>query len=172
MNGIRFFRVKLLVPTNHEHNIGGRTVRSETTLFLRQDPHVLAVLAEAASDDRQQYLAGVRYQRNTPVVAALCPILLFAEYHDDGMFPLLRHLPPLQIETTVLSSLRRRAGSPLKVVLNSSTETPSVRQPFRSPTSGRRLSAPVSWAELVAACSRATGQDLRRCLGRASMTWR
>ena len=27
-----------------------------------------------------------------PVVAALCPILLFVEYHDDGIFPLLRHL--------------------------------------------------------------------------------
>ena len=34
------------------HNIGGRTVRSETTMFLRQDPHALAVLiTEAVSDD-------------------------------------------------------------------------------------------------------------------------
>ena len=49
---------------------------------------------EAASDDLQQYLAGVRYQRDAPVVAELCPILLFMEYHDDGIFPLLRHLPP------------------------------------------------------------------------------
>ena len=31
--------------------VGGRTARSETTLFLRQDPHALTVLAEAASDD-------------------------------------------------------------------------------------------------------------------------
>ena len=29
-----------------------------------------------------------------PVVAALCSILLFVEYHDDGIFPLLRHLAP------------------------------------------------------------------------------
>ena len=57
-----------------------------------------------------------------PVVAALCPILLFVEYHDDGIFPLLRHLaPPPQIRTTTSSSLRRRAGSPLRVTLNSST---------------------------------------------------
>ena len=69
-------------------------VRSETTLFLRQDPHVLTVLAEAASDDLQQYLAGVRYQRDAPVVAALCPILLFVKCHDGGIFPLLRHLAP------------------------------------------------------------------------------
>ena len=44
--------------------------------------------------DVLQYLAGVRYQRDTSVVAALCPILLFVEYHDDGIFPLLRHHPP------------------------------------------------------------------------------
>ena len=69
-----------------------RTVRSETTLFLRQDPHALAVLAEAAIDDLQQYLAGVRYQRDAPVVAALCPVFLFVEYHDDGIFPRLRYL--------------------------------------------------------------------------------
>ena len=69
-------------------------VRSETTLFLLQDPHALTVLAEAASDDLQQYLASVRYQRDAPVVAALCPILLFMEYHDDGIFSLLRHLVP------------------------------------------------------------------------------
>ena len=55
---------------------------------------MLAALAEVASDDFQQYLAGVRYQRDAPVVAALCPILLFKECHDDGIFPLLRHLAP------------------------------------------------------------------------------
>ena len=78
------------------HHIGGGRVRSETTLFLRQDPHALAVLAEAASDDLQQYLAGVRDQRDAAVVAALCPILLSVEYHDDGIFSLPRHLasPP------------------------------------------------------------------------------
>ena len=36
----------------------------------------------------------MRYQRDAPVVAALCPILLFVKYHDDGIFPLLRHLAP------------------------------------------------------------------------------
>ena len=34
------------------------------------------------------------YQRDAPVVAVLCPILLFVEYHEDGIFPLLRHLAP------------------------------------------------------------------------------
>ena len=63
-------------------------------MFLRQDPHALTVLAEGVSDDLQQYLAGVRYQRDAPVVAALCPILLFVKYHDDGILPLLRHLAP------------------------------------------------------------------------------
>ena len=76
------------------YRIGGRTVRSETTLFPRQDSHAPAVLAEATSDDLQHYLAGVRFQRDASVVAALCPILLFMEYNDDGMFPLLRHLVP------------------------------------------------------------------------------
>ena len=44
-----FLPRQLLQPTNHKHDIGDRTVRSETTLFLRQDPHALAELAEAAS---------------------------------------------------------------------------------------------------------------------------
>ena len=69
-------------------------VRSETTLFLRQDPHALTVLAESASDDLQQYLAGVRYLRDVPVVAALCPILPFVEYRNGGIFPLPCHLDP------------------------------------------------------------------------------
>ena len=56
---------------NHKHHIDGRTVRWETPLFLRQNPHVLAILTEAASDDLQQYLADVRYQRDASVVAAL-----------------------------------------------------------------------------------------------------
>ena len=84
-----FLPHQLLQRTNHKHHIDGRTVRSETTLFLRQDLHALTVLAEAASDDLQQYLAGVRYQRDAPVVAALCLILLFVEYHDDGILPLV-----------------------------------------------------------------------------------
>ena len=63
-------------------------------MFLRQDPHALALLAEAASDDLQQYFAGVRYQRDAPVAAELCPILRFMEYHDDGIFSLLQHLAP------------------------------------------------------------------------------
>ena len=63
-------------------------------MFLRQDPHALAVLTEMASDDLQQYLAGVRYQRDTPVVAALCPILFCVEDHDDSIPSPLRHPPP------------------------------------------------------------------------------
>ena len=70
---------QLLIRTNHEYNIGGRPVRSETTMLLRQDRHALALLTEAASNNIQQCFAGVRYQRDTPVVAALCPILLFVE---------------------------------------------------------------------------------------------
>ena len=89
-----FLPRQLLQPTNHKHHIGGRTVWSETTLFLGQDPHALTILAQAVSDDLQQYLAGVRYQRDAPVVTALCPIVLFVEYHDDGIFPLLRYLAP------------------------------------------------------------------------------
>ena len=69
-------------------------VRSETTVFLGQDSHALAVLAEATSDDLQQDLAGVRYQQDTPVAAALCPILLFMEYHDDGIFHCCGTSPP------------------------------------------------------------------------------
>ena len=91
-----FLPRQLLLPTNQKHHIGGRTVWSETTLFLRQDPHVLTVLAKAATDDLQQYFAGMSYQRDAPVVPALCSILLVVEYNDDGIFPLLRHLaaPP------------------------------------------------------------------------------
>ena len=57
---------------------------------------MLTVLAKAATDDLQQYFAGMSYQRDAPVVPALCSILLVVEYNDDGIFPLLRHLaaPP------------------------------------------------------------------------------
>ena len=79
---------------NHKSHSGGRTVRSETILFLRQDPHALTVLAGAASDDLQQYVVGVCYQRDAPVVAALYPILRFMECQNDGIFPVLRHLAP------------------------------------------------------------------------------
>ena len=92
------------------HHIGSRTVRSETTLSLRQDPHALAVLAEATSDDLQQHLAGVRYQRDAPVVAALCPILLFKEYHDDDILPLLRHLAHASNTNDVIEQSQAQGG--------------------------------------------------------------
>ena len=47
----------------------------------------------------------------------------------------------------------------------------SIRS-VRSQTSGWRLSAPATWAELLATCFRITGQGLRRCSGRASVAWR
>ena len=91
-SGIRFFRASSCNPRTTNVISVDRTVRSETTMLLRQDPH--AVLAEVASDVLQQFLAGVRFQRDAPVVAALCPILVLMEYHDNDIFPLLRHLPP------------------------------------------------------------------------------
>ena len=101
-------------------------------MFLRQDLCTLAVVTEAAIDDLQRYLADVRYQRDAPVVAALCAILLLVEYHDDGMFHCCGISPPLQIQTTTISSsLRRKAESPVRVVLNSSTETPSGPTAFQ-----------------------------------------
>ena len=44
-------------------------------------------------------LRGVHCVRDTPVVAPLCPILSFGEYHDDGPFPLLRYSPPPPLNT-------------------------------------------------------------------------
>ena len=43
-----------------------------------------------------QYLSGVSYRRDAPVVSVLYPILRFVDHHDNGIFPLLRHLvsPP------------------------------------------------------------------------------
>ena len=129
-SGVPFFRASSCNRRTTNITSVGRTVRSETPImFLRQDPHALTVLAEVASDDLQQYPAGVRYQRDAPVVAALCPFLLFMEYHTDGIFLLLRHLPPRpntndDIEQ-LSSSLRRWAGSPLRVMLNRSTENPT-----------------------------------------------
>ena len=69
-------------------------VRSETTVFLRQDPYALAVLTTVASDGLQQYLTGVRYKRDTLEVVTFFPILLLMEDHGDGMFPLLRPFTP------------------------------------------------------------------------------
>ena len=55
-----FLPRQLLQPIHHERHIGGRAVRLETTRFLRQDPHALAVLTETTSDDLHQYFAGLR----------------------------------------------------------------------------------------------------------------
>ena len=98
-----FLPCQLLYSTNHEHHIGGRTVPSETTLF-RQDTHALALLPEAVNDYIQQYLTGVRYKRDASVVAALCPILLFVEYNDDGIFPLLRPPPSANTDDDIEQS--------------------------------------------------------------------
>ena len=38
----------------------------------------------------------MRHQRDTPVVAALCPILIFVE-NLDGVFPLLRDVSPARL---------------------------------------------------------------------------
>ena len=98
-----FLPCQLLKSTNHEHHIGGRTVPSETTLF-RQETHAHALLSEAVSDYIQQYLTGVRYKRDASVVAALCPILLFVEYNDDGIFSLLRPPPSANTDDDIQQS--------------------------------------------------------------------
>ena len=79
---------------------------------------------------------------------------------------------PLQIQMTISSSIRRRAGSPLRVILNSSTKTPTGPTAF--PFARERMTSVSSCigAELLEACSRATGQGLGQCSGRASVTWR
>ena len=76
----------------HKHYIGGRTVRSETTLFLLQDHHALAVRAKAVSDKSSAVSCRHALQASCPSAAAICPIILLMEYHDDDIFPPLRHL--------------------------------------------------------------------------------
>ena len=102
------------------------------------------------------------------IVAAICPVLLLVEYHDDGTFPpLLRHLPPpSKYKSTISSSLRCRVESPLRVIMNSPTETPSGPTSFPSSNERMAPSTPASWAQLLAACSPANGQVLWRCSGR------
>ena len=56
---------RTLLPMNHEHHIGGRMVRSENTLFLRQDPHALAVLGPGITISGVQkivFFAVISYQ--------------------------------------------------------------------------------------------------------------
>ena len=152
------------VTNNHEHHIGGRTVRSETTLFHGQGPHAVAVLAAKVSDDLQQHFTGFRYQRDTFSYCTLSDPV-FVKYHDGIFLLLLRHLPLFQMQTTISSSLCHKADIPLRRIFNSSTETLSGLIALRSPTSGWCLPVPASWAELLAACARATGKGLRQCSG-------
>lgn len=55
----------------HEYHVGSRENHSVT---------------QAASDHLQQHLAGVRYQRDTPVVTAFCPVPLFVGHLGSGNF--------------------------------------------------------------------------------------
>ena len=69
----------------------------------------------------------MRYQRDAPVVAALRPILLFVEYHDDGIFPLLlQHLAPPPNTNDDIEQSPAQGGITVEDDLeNSSTETSS-----------------------------------------------
>ena len=46
-------------------------------------PRAHSIIAEATKVAFQLYLAHVRFQRDTPVVAALCPISLPMEYPEN-----------------------------------------------------------------------------------------
>lgn len=59
---------------------------SGTTLFLRQEPHKLAIITEAESDNFLQYLADVRHQRDNPVVSTICRELIFVGNLYDDIF--------------------------------------------------------------------------------------
>ena len=106
----------------------------------------------------------MRYQRVAPVVTALCPILLFVEYHDDGIFPLLRHLAPPPNTNDDTEHCPAQGGITAEGDLEQ-LNGDSVRSDSLSPMSGWRLSAPASWAKLLAACSPATVQIKPRRLG-------
>ena len=47
----------------------------------------------------------MRYQRDARVVAALCPILLFMEHRDDGIFPQWHLDPPPNTNDDIEQSL-------------------------------------------------------------------
>ena len=90
---------------------------------------------------------------------------------EPGPTPAGKTLPHSYPETRFRKERAREVcGAPLSSTAQRRLRP--VRQPFRSPTSGRRLAAPASWAELLAACSRVTDQGLLRYLGQASVAWR
>ena len=74
------------------------------------------------------------------------------ENHDDGIFPRLWHLAPPPNTNDDMERSLAQGGITVEGDLEQ-LNGDSARQPFHSPTSGWRLSAPASWAELLAACS-------------------
>ena len=134
-------QVNKIHPDKRSYSLRPRRISMPVHTMSQDSSHSYAAVEVVHMVDRSPF----HY-----VVAVLCPILLFVECHDYGIFPLLRH--PSKILTTIPSSFRRRAI--LRQLIGDSIRS---NQPFLSPTSGWRLSAPASLAKLLATCSRATG---------------
>lgn len=77
---------------DHQHHVVGRTGWTEASLLLREDPVVLAVVAQALGDGFKLYFATARYKGDAAVVATLRRVLLLEQHLNDGVLPQLRHL--------------------------------------------------------------------------------
>ena len=87
-------------------------------------------------------LPGVRYKRDTPVVAVLCLIILLAEYHDGGIFPLLRHPRLSPNRNDDIEQPPTQGGITVEGDLDKLRRPDSLSVPYRA--DGIDLSAPAS----------------------------
>ena len=90
---------QLLYYSGRIKNIISVVERFETIMFLQQDPHGLTVVSSLRR--RAMILSSILPACVTseiplylPHSNGILPILIFVEYHCDGIIPLLRHLSP------------------------------------------------------------------------------
>ena len=68
-------------------------MRAEPALLLRQQAFNHTEAVESHSDYLEEYLARVRNELDTAIVAAVPPIILLVQHFEHGVAPPLRHLP-------------------------------------------------------------------------------
>ena len=68
---------QFLQSSYYEHQVNRRALRSEPTLFLRQNVLAFAIIVtQATRDDFEEYFAGVSHEGDATIIATLSPIFL------------------------------------------------------------------------------------------------
>ena len=106
------FPPQFLQSSYYEHRVNRRGLRSESTLFLRQNVLAFALVTQATRYDFEEYFAGVSHEGDATIIATPSPIFLLVKHLNRCIFSLHPPTSPLHTATTITRNVPSVSNPP------------------------------------------------------------